>query len=94
MPIQYGEVSRSVIPFDNGICITIQYSNGYGASVICHDGSYGGKRGLFEIAVLRDNDLCYDTEITGDVIGHLDFGEVSEILKKISELPEVPRPHN
>ena len=81
-------LTRSMTPHLNGIAIEITYANGYGASVICHEGSYGGKRGLFEIAVLRDGDICYDTEITQDVIGHLDFDEVAKVLKRISDLPE------
>ena len=31
---------------------TYTFNNGYGASVICNQSSYGGDNGLFEIAVL------------------------------------------
>lgn len=80
-------VYRRMVPHLNGIGIEIEYGNGYGASVICHDGSYGGKKGLFEVAVLHHGALCYDTPITDDVIGHLDFKDVAKILKQISMLP-------
>ena len=67
-----------------------KFSNGYGASVICGPYTYGGEEGLFEIAVLKfDGDkfsICYDTEITNKVIGHLDFGEVQGYLREIKNL--------
>ena len=55
----------------NGVGYTYQFENGYGASVVKHDSSYGGKQGLYEIAVLDSTgDLCYSTPITDDVIGY------------------------
>jgi hypothetical protein len=64
------------------------FNNGFGASVICHEYSYGGKNNLFEVAVLKDNALCYTTPITDDVVGHLDFQGVADILKRIETLPK------
>ena len=64
-----------------------QFPNGYGASVVCHDFSYGHKDGLFEVAVLDKNgDLCYDTPITDDVLGHLNFNGVAQTLERIKSL--------
>ena len=58
------------------------FKNGYGASVIKHAGSYGGKKGLWELAVLdSEGSLIYDTEITNDVIGHLNDPEVDQLLE-------------
>lgn len=63
------------------------FDNGYGASVICNQGSYGNTDGLFEVAVLDINgELCYDTSITDDVIGYLTFQEVADVLKEIESL--------
>ena len=65
----------------------IQFDNGYGASVVSHNFSYGGKQGLYEIAILdNEGDLCYDTPITNDVIGHLTEEDVTEVLIKIQSL--------
>ena len=53
----------------NGHGYIYEFENGYGASVIKHDASYGGKMGLYEIAVLDSKgDFCYNTDITDDVI--------------------------
>lgn len=66
------------------------FENGYGASVISHKFSYGGEHGLFEIAVLDQNDdLCYDTPVTDDVIGNLDRAGVAEVLQRIADLPPI-----
>lgn len=63
-----------------------ELDNKYGASVIKCDYSYGGREGLFELAVLYDNDLCYSTPITDDVIGYLTDDEVSDLLDRIEQL--------
>lgn len=64
-----------------------RFDNGYGASVVSGPHTYGGKDGLFEIAVLDKNgDLDYTTSVTSDVIGYLDFDGVVDILNKIKSL--------
>jgi hypothetical protein len=62
------------------------FDNGYGASVVCNFGTYGAKDGLFEVAVLKNGEMCYDTPITSDVVGWLDFAGVADILNKIKAL--------
>lgn len=63
------------------------FDNGYGASVICSEHSYGGSSGLFEVAVLKGDDICYDTPITNDVLGYLDHEGVLRTLEQIKALP-------
>lgn len=64
------------------------YSNGYGANVAWHKGSYGAGEGLFEVAVLdASGSIVYDTPVTSDVCGFLNFGEVADILQRIRNLP-------
>jgi hypothetical protein len=72
--------------YHRGVCSETYFRNGYGVSVIKHTGSYGGNDGLYELAVLKDNALCYDTEITSDVIGYLTPDDVTEIMIKVQEL--------
>jgi hypothetical protein len=56
-------------------------------------GSYGVNEGLWELAVIKfiknGYTLCYDTEITSDVIGYLTEKKVEEYLRKIKMLKEV-----
>ena len=71
----------------NGVGYEYQFDNGYGASVVKHDGSYGGKQGLYEIAVLDSTgDLCYSTPITDDVIGYATEDKVLDTLHRIKSL--------
>jgi hypothetical protein len=67
------------------------YPNGYGASVIKNQFSYGGLDDLFELAVLKGNEdgweVCYTTPITDDTRGYLEWEEVVEIIDQIKQLP-------
>jgi hypothetical protein len=73
----YMSGKRSIINFDNG----------YGASVVSHTFSYGGKDGLYELAVLKDGDLHYDNPVAnGDVVGYLKEEDVTELLIEIQKL--------
>lgn len=69
----------------------VQFDNGYGASIVSHDGSYGGPRGLFEIALIDANgDIIHGHPLMGHsgVIGWLDFENVVEVLNEIKKLPK------
>ena len=76
----------------NGVQKVYKFENGYGASVVCHDGSYGGpydefEKNLWEIAVLdSEGAITYHTPVTQDVIGRASDDEVTRVLKEISEL--------
>ena len=56
---------------DLGITSRIYFDNGYGASVVRGQYTYGGSQGLYELAVVKgtkeSSELCYDTPITEDV---------------------------
>ena len=74
-------------PFMNGVQSRVLFENGYGASVVRHEYSYGGKDGLYELAVLsNEGELTYDTPITNDVLGYLTDKDVTEVLIKIQQL--------
>ena len=71
----------------NGVQARINFDNGYGASVVSHEFSYGGKSGLYELAVLdKDGNITYDTPVTNDVIGHLTSENVTETMLFIQSL--------
>ena len=74
-----------------GIQRIYKFPNGYGASVVKHKYSYGGKDGKWELAVINNItdegfEMCYDTEITDDVIGYLNDPEVDRLLYLIRDL--------
>jgi hypothetical protein len=72
--------------YADGVHAMVTFDNGYGASIVKTDRSYGGKEGLYELAVLSDGLISYDTPITNDVIGFLTEDEVTELLQKIEDL--------
>ena len=87
---QFGNrAAKTVQEMHNGKQWVFEFNNGYGASVVCHDYSYGGKAGLFELGVIHDGWLCYTTPITGDVLGYLTKEQVLAILDKIEYLPSM-----
>ena len=75
---------------NNGVQKLYKFENGFGASVVKHDYSYGGNKGLWELAVLEfdgeDWSLTYDTPITNDVIGHIEEEDLEGYLKHIKQL--------
>ena len=71
-----------------GKACRIHFDNGFGASVVSHTYSYGGKQGLYELAVLDSTgELHYDNPVAdGDVKGYLSEEEVSDLLIQIQKL--------
>ena len=64
------------------------FPNGYGASVI--NGGYGSSENLFELALLKGQDLFYvEDTMFADVIGYLTSGQVMDILHDISQWKDV-----
>ncbi len=76
-----------------GVQKLYRFPNGYGASVIRTQSSYGGRSGLWELAVIKycgDGidafHLTYETPITDDVVGYLTDEEVDKLLTQVEEL--------
>jgi len=69
-----------------GIVSRTKFDNGYEVSVVKSPYSYGGDRGLYELAVFKDGEICYDTPITDDVIGYLRPTDVTDVMEKIQKL--------
>jgi len=64
---------------------TIKFDNGYGISVITGRHAYCGD-GTYEVAIMRNDDLCYDTDITDDVLGHQSPSDIDTLLVKVKAL--------
>ena len=65
---------------------TLQFPNGYTASVILGPGTYGFDKNLYELAILSGGRCVYDTGITDDVLGYLTPHQVRSYVEQISEL--------
>ena len=69
------------------------FDNHYGVSVIRGPHTYGGLKGLYELAVLymapdsNESELVYDTPVTSDVEGHLTPDDVTKLMKQVEALP-------
>jgi hypothetical protein len=86
---KFKELNFQQHPTGMGKQCIVQFSNGYGASIVQGPYTYGGSNGLYEIAVFGKNgEITYDTPITDDVIGHLSEKEVEKILKDIKNLDQ------
>jgi hypothetical protein len=81
------EFDKLTDPFMSGVRSRMMFENGFGVSVVSHTYSYGGKDGLFEVAVLdEDGCLTYNTPVTNDVVGYLNPDEVTEIMEQVQNL--------
>ncbi len=69
-----------------GVQARITFENGYGASVVKSPYTYGGDKGLYELAVFKDGHITYATPITDDVIGYLRPEDVTDVMAKIKQL--------
>ena len=70
----------------------VVFDNGYGLSVVRHESSYGGKQGLFEVMLTRNDNPYSLPPITqeGDTVkGFFTKEQVSEIIETVSDLPSV-----
>ena len=84
---QFKDLEFKTHPQLDGVVSRIIFDNGYGASVVKHEFSYGGKNGLYELAVLdKHGELTYETPITNDVIGYLREIDVTDVMEKIQQL--------
>lgn len=82
----------------NGLMSKMFFPNGYGISVVRFKSPFGGGGSYtngdqWEVAVLLGDeqnwDLCYTTDITNDVIGHLTDDDVTDIMERIQKLPMI-----
>ena len=61
-----------------------EFPNGYGASVVVHDFSYG-----LELALLDGSgNITQHPDITDDVAGFLNADSANDLLEKIAKLPK------
>lgn len=66
----------------------MQFDNGYGISVLLGgEGIYSNGFDTYEVAILYNDELCYDSGLCDDVLGHQTESEITELMEKIQQLP-------
>lgn len=69
-----------------GILARENFDNGFGVTVVKTPFTYGGDKGLFELAVWKDGEIHYDNEVAkGDVVGYLREEDVSDAMLVIQK---------
>ena len=88
--MNFGKYEMKKMPdhfYSEGELYQIDFPNGLGASVVRSKYSYGGRNGLWELAVVRGHEIVYDTPITHDVLGYLTDADVEKVLAQIEAIP-------
>lgn len=87
---EFKDIKFNPHPNWDGIQGHIFFENKFGVSVIKSSQSYGGMENLYELAILVGDDsnyeLCYDTEITDDVIGYLTEEKITDYMALAQKL--------
>jgi len=73
-------------PIGNGKIATLNFPNDFGVSVVFGSLFYSNGVDNYELAVLHNGELTYDTEITDDVLGYLSPKEISDVMGEIQKL--------
>ena len=73
---------------DDATQARMQFDNGYGISVLLGgEGIYSNGFDTYEVAILYNDELCYDSGLCDDVLGHQTESEITELMEKIQQLP-------
>ena len=84
--LEFKQHPNSIPDFDNGVQARLDFDNGFGVSVVKGPHTYGGGRGLYELAVFKDGEIHYDNPVAnGDVRGYLQEDEVTKLMLEIQK---------
>ena len=64
----------------------MEFENGYGVSVIFGEQFYSNGIDTYEVGILKDGYLRFDTPLTDTVLAYQNENEVTEIMRKVQEL--------
>ncbi len=70
----------------NQYCASKNFKNGYGISVLLGTCFNSNGKNTYEIAILKDNKLCYETNITNDILGYVTKDEIIKIINQVKKL--------
>lgn len=71
-----------------GVQAVATFDNDFEVSVVKTDFSYGGKSGLFEVAIIDKptGKINSNTDITDDVLGWQDENDIDKILSAVPQM--------
>jgi len=69
-----------------GVHARLNFENGYGVSVVLGNRFFSNGFDTYELAVLKNNELCYDTHLTNDVIRYITEEKITEIMLEVQKL--------
>lgn len=67
----------------------MEFANGYEVSVVYDTLFFSIPQNTYELAVLKEGELCYDTYITENTIRGLTQDEVSDYMIKVQKLESI-----
>jgi len=85
---EFKDLEFEVHPEGLGTQAVMKFNNRYGVSVITGRMFYTNKSNPFEVAVLKDGTLTYNTHIASDVLGYQTEEDVTRIMKQVQELKD------
>ena len=71
--------------FANSKHAVMEFKNGYSVSVLFGDQFYSNGIDTYEVAIIKDNHVCFDTPLTDNVLAYQNENEVTEIMRKVQE---------
>ena len=64
-----------------GVIAREEFDNGFAVTVVKGPHTYGGDKGLYELAVWKDGEIHYDNDVAkGDVVGYLREEDVTDAM--------------
>jgi hypothetical protein len=72
--------------YNGGVQDIYRFENGYGASVVARSGSYGVELAVIQFDEMENWQITYDTVITDDVVGFLNYESLVGLLTRIAAL--------
>jgi len=58
----------------------INYKNGYGNSILLGKNFYSNGKNLYEMQIIKNNETCYTTPLTDNVLGYEDKLSISRYM--------------
>jgi hypothetical protein len=84
--LEFNQHPMSTSDYEMGIQSSLTFDNGWGVSVVKGPHTYGGNKGLYELAVFKDGEIHYDNKIAnGDVVGYLRPEDVTDAMLVIQK---------